>query len=130
MLRATFGSGRRSEANGSPSSAAPALFQHSIIPPLQSVCRWACTNPVYTVAFVALMASTSYVGLLQSDLFEPPASTYAAVGQIDLATLLTGSKTLYLGTETGWRWQNGDNEAEHARYPVCTPLNSTRCQGC
>lgn len=65
------------------------------------------------------MASTSYVGFLQSSLFDTNPAVAVTNGQIDMDALLAGSKTLYLGEETGWKWQNGESKLDQAQWMVC-----------
>ena len=91
--------------------------------------RWACNHPVYTGASVALMASTSYVGFLQSSLLDSPASRAVLGGQVDYDFLSAGSKTLYLGEGTGWRWQNGDSKIDKDNWEVGI-IPSSDCPTC
>lgn len=76
---------------------------------LQTVSRRACIHPIYTIVVIALLASTTYVGLLDGTLFD---STQKDVdrspGHLDLDRLLTGGRNLRLGEGTGWRWQIDD----------------------
>lgn len=58
------------------------------------------------------MASTSYINLLETSLFEPPQSNDVAAGKVDFSSLLSGSKTLHASTENGWKWQNGEDEID------------------
>lgn len=67
------------------------------------------------------MASTSYVGFLQSSLFETMPSVAVTNGQVHMDALLAGSKTLYLGEETGWRWQNGESKLDQGQWVVWIP---------
>lgn len=124
MLRATFAARRRSP-EGQRTTPVPAWFLNSVTPWLQSVSRWACTHPIYTILFVAIMASTSYIGLLETSLFEPPPTQGTAAGQVDFTGLLSGSKTLHASPENGWKWQNGDFEAQTAVTTVRMSLSSS-----
>lgn len=118
ILRGIFGGSQPQINDKSISDTAPAWAQATFLPSLQSMSIWSCTHPVYTIAFVALMASTSYVGFLQSTMFDAPPAVTLTNGQIDMDALLAGSKTLYLGEETGWRWQNGESKLDQSQWAV------------
>jgi len=64
----------------------------------------ACVHPIYTIVSVAILASTTYLGLLENSLFDRRISANNAVGRIDLNNILTGSKKLYAGPDTEWKW--------------------------
>lgn len=69
---------------------------------------------MYTIFTVAILASTSYHGLLEGSLFG-----HAKVGKdiagTDLTSLVEGGRRLRLGEETSWKWQS-ENGA--SRDPV------------
>ena len=109
MLRATF-TARRRGADTPAVSNTPAWFLNGFTPWLQSASKWACTHPIYTVLCLGIMASTSYISLLETSLFEPPASTDMVAGGVDSAALLSGSKTLHASPQNGWKWQNGESD--------------------
>lgn len=92
-------------------ASSPSGLQKRITPYIQSISTRASLHPINTIAFVALLASTIYIALLESSLFDLPASSKAAAGQVDIPSLLAGSKTLYLSQDTSWKWQNGDSDA-------------------
>jgi hydroxymethylglutaryl-CoA reductase (NADPH) len=55
---------------------------------------------------VALLASTSYIGLLEGSLFESRnTATNQSIG-VDVDALLEGGRHLKVGQETGWKWQS------------------------
>ena len=83
-------------------------------------------HPIYTILFVAIMASTSYIGVLESDLLEPPASTSTTAGQVDLSAVLAGSKTLHASASNGWKWQNGEVDVEATQGAV-RKVKDTHC---
>lgn len=70
---------------------------------LLSTARLACQHPIHTLVVIALLASTSYVGLLQESLFD--AATLSENGRVDATRLLEGGRTLELSDNTAWRWQ-------------------------
>lgn len=72
---------------------------------LLTVSRRACLHPIHTIVFIAILASTSYVGLLEGSLFEIANRSKHERGHVDAASLLEGSRTLHLGKETAWKWQ-------------------------
>lgn len=113
IFRAVMGS--PSPNAPSPPSARSQWFQRRLIPFLQAISRRACTHPIHTIAFVAILASTTYIGLLETALFEPPTTAASIAGQVDFNSLWTGSRTLYASKETDWKWQNGDYEDAESR---------------
>jgi hydroxymethylglutaryl-CoA reductase (NADPH) len=42
----------------------PGFYNRQITPYLQTVSHKACTHPVYTLSFFAILASTTYISLL------------------------------------------------------------------
>ncbi|KAK2750795.1 3-hydroxy-3-methylglutaryl-coenzyme A (HMG-CoA) reductase isozyme [Onygenales sp. PD_40] len=72
---------------------------------LQSVSRRACLHPIHTIVVIALLASTTYVGLLEGSLFDAVRDVGSSSGQLDVEPLLKGARNLRLGEATGWRWQ-------------------------
>lgn len=86
-------------------SSKPGYLNKQISPILQSLSRRACTHPIHTIVFVALLASTTYIGLLEGSLFETTSSPKDANAKLDLASLVESGRRLRLGAETGWKWQ-------------------------
>ncbi|OQO14984.1 hypothetical protein B0A48_00366 [Cryoendolithus antarcticus] len=87
----------------------PGFYNRHLTPYLQAVSNSACTHPVYTLAFVAVFASTTYISLLETGFFQPGPGS--GVGRVDLAALSAGSRRVHLGEETGWKWQLEGNGA-------------------
>ena len=81
----------------------PGWYNRQVTPFLQKVSRATCTHPIHTISFFAILASTVYIGLLETGLFEP--SSVAVAGRVDVPTLMAGSRRLHLGPETAWKWQ-------------------------
>ncbi|KAF2404595.1 putative 3-hydroxy-3-methylglutaryl-coenzyme A reductase [Trichodelitschia bisporula] len=77
--------------------------ERQLNPVLLSLSRRACVHPLWTIFTVAIAASTTYLGLLDTTLFDSPSSTHAT-GQVDTSALLVGSKQLYAGPDNGWKW--------------------------
>ena len=65
-------------------------------------------HPIHTIVVIALLASTSYVGLLQQSLVETAGQTGRLQGRVDVNSLLEGGRTLELSSRTSWRWQSDD----------------------
>lgn len=105
MLGASFIPARFRGADGQPVDSRPSYLNKKLSPLLQSLSRRSCTHPIHTIVFVALLASTSYIGLLEGSLFESGSSTANASRGVDLASLLDGGRQLKVGQETGWKWQ-------------------------
>lgn len=75
---------------------------------LELVARRACLHPIHTIVVIALLASTTYVGLLEGSLFDSVLNVSSPPGQVDNEFLLKGGRSLRLGQSTGWRWQVDD----------------------
>lgn len=77
---------------------------------LLTLSQQAANFPVYIILGAAVLASTTYLGLVESGLFERQTLSSAA-GRADVHDLLAGSKNLYIGAETSWKWSE-----DHSRY--------------
>jgi hydroxymethylglutaryl-CoA reductase (NADPH) len=95
-------------------AAGPIWMNKKVTPLLQALSYRACLHPIHTIVIVAFFASTTYIGLLQSSLFEVAKST-AVVGRADWLSLQEGSRQLRVGSETGWKWQPADVETPMER---------------
>ncbi|TKA76540.1 hypothetical protein B0A55_05662 [Friedmanniomyces simplex] len=87
----------------------PGFYNRQVTPYLQAVSSKACTHPIHTIAFVAILGSAFYVNLLESGFFQPSPATIA--NRLDFTALSAGSRRLHLGEETAWRWQLEENGA-------------------
>jgi hydroxymethylglutaryl-CoA reductase (NADPH) len=76
---------------------------------LLPISQLACQHPIHTIVAIALLASTSYVGLLQESLFDSGIKSLQHNGQVDIDSLLKGSRTLELSKNTAWKWQISDD---------------------
>lgn len=81
----------------------PTWISKRVNPFLQFLARLACSHPIHTVVVVAVLASTSYVGIIQESLRE---STASIGSKADWSSLLDGSRSLQISPETAWKWQN------------------------
>lgn len=72
---------------------------------LLSISQLSLSSPIVTLVIIAVLASTSYVGLLQESLFDTGIQTATEQGKIDIESLLTGSRTLELSKSSGWKWR-------------------------
>lgn len=118
MLRATLRPARAANAQGQASPTSTGWLSSQVVSLLQLVSRTACEHPIRTIVFVAALASTSYISLLDTNLFEPPNPVDRTSGQVNFHSLLAGSKTLHLSSETAWKWQNGRDDLHVATKPV------------
>ncbi|RMZ78388.1 hypothetical protein DV738_g3891, partial [Chaetothyriales sp. CBS 135597] len=80
---------------------------------LVTISQIACQHPIHTIVVIALIGSTSYVGLLQQSLFDTGIGSLQENGKIDVDSLLKGSRVLELSGATDWRWQLSDDGPEH-----------------
>ncbi|RBQ99313.1 hypothetical protein VDGD_06169 [Verticillium dahliae] len=92
--------------------AAPSWISKKSTPILQFFSSLACSHPIHTVVIVAVLASSSYVGLLQESLFDATTS----VRKADWSSLTEGSRRLQVGPETNWKWQNVDQDVVPASH--------------
>ncbi|KAF2841079.1 hmg-CoA reductase [Patellaria atrata CBS 101060] len=118
MIGASFIPTRWRGSDPTPHKHIPGWYNHYLAPVLQSFTRRACTHPIHTVVFVALLASTTYIGILEGSLFERNPALSKSIGRVDFDTLAAGSKILHVGPETNWRWQVEESatnygDAEH-----------------
>ncbi|KAF4124824.1 hydroxymethylglutaryl-CoA reductase (NADPH), partial [Geosmithia morbida] len=91
-------------------SSSPSWLNKRITPVLQFVSHIAYSHPIHFVVLVAVLASTSYVGLIQQNLFEGDASA----GKADWSSLVEGSRNLLVGPDTNWKWQPVEKDADVA----------------
>ncbi|KAI4165968.1 MAG: hypothetical protein LQ342_000399 [Letrouitia transgressa] len=117
MLGASFLPARFRSDYGHIPSAKPGFVNRQITSVLQSVSLRAFTHPIHTIVFIALLASTSYVGILEGSLFDSTSSLSDANNVDDFTSLIENGRSLRLGPETEWKWQietgGPDKEAEH-----------------
>lgn len=94
--------------------AEPSWLRRQVTGGLQFISRRACIHPIHTIVVIALLASTTYVGLLEGSLLDTRNSRNVA-GQVDTETLLQGSRNLRLGESTSWKWQVEDSWADESQ---------------
>ena len=88
----------------------PGFYNRQITPYLQTVSHKACTHPVYTLSFFAILASTTYISLLETGFFQPTIAS--GIGKVDFSALSAGSRRLQLSEDTAWKWQVEENGAQ------------------
>ncbi|KAJ5037417.1 uncharacterized protein L3040_007592 [Drepanopeziza brunnea f. sp. 'multigermtubi'] len=109
LLRNFFLPTRARSASGADAPATPSWINKKVTPVIQTLSRRACLHPIHTIVIVAVLASTTYIGLLEGSLFDSTKSD--TLGKADWASLLEGSRQLRVGAETGWKWQNTDSDS-------------------
>lgn len=100
----------------------PGWFDRHFTPVLLSIAKKACTHPVHTIVTIAFLASYSYLGVLDKGFLE---QSDATPGQVDLATLLAGSKRLRVGQETAWKWETQEHQPASVEQ-VCRKITRRR----
>ena len=110
MLGASLLPARFRSAGSQDGSVKPGYLNQRISPLLQTLSRRSCTHPIHIIVFVALLASTSYIGLLEGSLFESNEGIKDASRGIDMAVLVAGGRSLKVGQETGWKWQSDSRD--------------------
>lgn len=98
----------------------PSWLNTKISPFLQVISKITSSHPIHTVVVVALLASSSYLGLLEESLFDATRT----VRKADWSSLAEGSRSLRAGPDSSWKWQTWDSEAQIAkdadRYALLT----------
>jgi hydroxymethylglutaryl-CoA reductase (NADPH) len=92
------------------SHANPGPIGRRVRPVLVGLSKRACVHPIYTIAFFAILASTTYLTLIESTLFNLSDGSHGSLGRIDLNYMLKGSKQLYAGPDTDWKWSVESND--------------------
>jgi hydroxymethylglutaryl-CoA reductase (NADPH) len=113
MLGASILPARWRPAGDSADHRKPTWLGKQLNPYLLGLSRRATVHPIYTIVAVAVLASTTYLGLLESSLFDGQRAVQGAGGNVDFDSLLLGSKKLYANAESGWRWsteESGPNQ--------------------
>jgi hydroxymethylglutaryl-CoA reductase (NADPH) len=100
---------RATLSDTSKTPARPVWLNKRITPVLQAISYRACLHPIHTIVIVAFLASTTYIGLLESSLFDVVKS--AGSGKTDWDSLTSGSRQLRVGAETGWKWETTDDRS-------------------
>lgn len=89
----------------------PSWLNTKLSPLLQVVTKLTSSHPIHTIVLVALLASSSYLGLLEESLFDATSTIRTA----DWASLAEGSRSLRAGRDSSWKWQTWDIDAEIAK---------------
>ncbi|OAA62900.1 hmg-reductase [Niveomyces insectorum RCEF 264] len=87
--------------------AAPSWLNKKMTPVLQLLSSLTSSHPIHTIVIVAVLASSTYMGLLEESLFDATGS----VRRADWSSLAEGSRSLRVGPDTAWKWQPWDTEA-------------------
>jgi hydroxymethylglutaryl-CoA reductase (NADPH) len=99
-------------------SGSDSWLSRTITSNLLSTSSVACQHPIHTLVVIALLASTSYIGLLQESLFDTAGQTRN--GKADVASLLEGGRTLELSGRTSWKWHLEDDHNANGQDKVGT----------
>lgn len=111
MLGASFLPARLRHEHNHVAPSNPGYINRQITRILQTIARSAFTHPIHAIVFVALLASTSYVGVLEGSLFDR-GNLGNDVGSTDLNSLVEGGRRLQLGEQTAWKWQTDNGGSE------------------
>jgi hydroxymethylglutaryl-CoA reductase (NADPH) len=114
---------RRFRPTGVEDSSEPSWLRRQVTGFLTSASSRACIHPIHTIGVIALLASTTYIGLLEGSIFDAVRTTDNKPGQLDVRALLQGSRSLRLGDKTSWHWQTEDNGTAE-NYEVCLALHT------
>jgi hydroxymethylglutaryl-CoA reductase (NADPH) len=100
-----------------PSNNHPGPIGRRVNAVLVALTHRACVHPIYTIGFFAILASTTYLTLIESTLFNRGDVVFDSLGKIDFNYMLKGSKQLYAGPQTDWKWtvEASDVKADEVR---------------
>ena len=84
------------------------LGSRAVASSLQVLSRTACLHPIHTICTIALLASTTYIGVLKNSLFHTPGN----VRKAEWGSLVAGSRSLMASSETGWKWDTFNSNAD------------------
>jgi len=104
----------------------PSWIRRQVVSGLQYISRRACVHPIHTLVVIAILASTTYVGLLEGSLLDSSRDVQSVAGQVDTDALLQGSRNLRLGESTSWKWQAEDLWSDSEVSPLPLPHNALR----
>ncbi|KAA8910112.1 putative 3-hydroxy-3-methylglutaryl CoA reductase [Sphaerosporella brunnea] len=90
-------------------------------PAFSRLSQSATAHPVQTMVIVALLASTTYIQMLENSLFDR--SSWGQSGS-KRADLMDGSARVSVGQETGWQWkENTADEVTGAKHVALVSLS-------
>ncbi|KAI5304068.1 3-hydroxy-3-methylglutaryl-coenzyme A (HMG-CoA) reductase isozyme [Ascosphaera pollenicola] len=89
-------------ASKSSDSPKPSWINRRVTQVLLAVSDRVCLHPIHTIVVTALLASTTYIGLLEGSLTENVRGV--APGTVNFHGLLEGARNLRIGESTGWEW--------------------------
>ena len=98
----------------------PSWLNRQVTSTILSASHQACLHPIHTIVAIALLASTSYVGLLQQSLFDTATRPDHLQGLVDVDLLLDGGRTLELSAATSWKWQTVETSDLDSVNQVCS----------
>ncbi|KAI8628866.1 3-hydroxy-3-methylglutaryl-coenzyme A reductase [Xylariaceae sp. FL1651] len=87
--------------------APPSKANKKVTPILQFFSKIACSHPVHTIVCIALLASTTYVGVMRESLLDVSRNERNS----EWSSLVEGSRSLKTGPDA-WRWQTFDSKAK------------------
>ncbi|KAH0553032.1 hypothetical protein GP486_006772, partial [Trichoglossum hirsutum] len=108
MLGTPFIPERFRVAQSSKGAGNPGWLSRQVTSFLLSISRRACTHPIHTVVFIALLASTTYIGLLEGSLFDREGDLAHTSSTAEWSSLVESGRKLWVGPKTGWKWQLED----------------------
>jgi len=83
----------------------PSWLNKKVTPLLQTLSKITSSHPIHTIVVVALLASSTYIGLLEDSLFDVTRS----VRKAEWSSLVEGSRRLRAAPDTAWNWQSFDD---------------------
>ncbi|KAL1887756.1 3-hydroxy-3-methylglutaryl-coenzyme A (HMG-CoA) reductase isozyme [Sporothrix stenoceras] len=86
-------------------ASAPSWLNKKLTPILQLLSSLTSSHPIHTVVIVAVLASSTYMGLLEESIFDATRS----VRRADWSSLSEGSRSLRVSSDTAWKWQPWDS---------------------
>lgn len=74
-------------------------------PTFARLSKSACTHPIHTIVIIAILASTSYVSMLEHSLFDGGLGVFNYGATSGRRDLMTGKVDVAIGPETAWKWE-------------------------
>ncbi|KAI1331364.1 3-hydroxy-3-methylglutaryl-coenzyme A reductase [Xylariaceae sp. FL0255] len=107
MIASSFLPSRFRGEKGNGVQTHPSEANKRVTPILQFFSRLACSHPVQTIVLTALLASTTYVGVMRDSMLYVTRNERNA----EWSSLVEGSRILKTGPEISWKWQSIDPDA-------------------
>lgn len=90
-------------------------------PLVQTLSKSACIHPIHTIVIIALLASTTYISILENSLFDRSAMKWAFGSSKKDVSLMEGSARVAVGAGTEWKWKEIGTEEFESQVRFLSP---------